>query len=123
MAVEVSIEAGMRAKTQGVLRLRKKIRFANPLAPLRMTGVWSGVVLLIMFSANAWATTYYVSSSAGSDANNGTSTSTPWQTIAHVNAQTFQPGDSILFKRGDVWNESLTPPSSGTSCTSRIQYR
>ena len=115
MAVEVSIEAGMRAKTQGVLRLRKKIRFANPLAPLRMTGVWSGVVLLIMFSANAWATTYYVSSSAGSDANNGTSTSTPWQTIAHVNAQTFQPGDSILFKRGDVWNESLTPPSSGTS--------
>jgi hypothetical protein len=37
----------------------------------------------------------------------------PWKTIAHVNGQTFQPGDSILFKRGDVWNESLTPGSSG----------
>jgi hypothetical protein len=56
-----------------------------------------------------------VSSSAGSDTNNGTSASTPWQTIGHVNAQSFQPGDSILFKRGDVWNESLVPPSSGTS--------
>jgi hypothetical protein len=27
----------------------------------------------------------------------------------------FQPGDSILFKRGDVWNESLAPASSGSS--------
>ena len=63
----------------------------------------------------AFATTYYVSSSTGSDANSATSASTPWQTIAHVNAQTFQPGDSILFKRGDVWNESLAPASSGTS--------
>ncbi|MFZ0817878.1 MAG: hypothetical protein WAM78_20305 [Candidatus Sulfotelmatobacter sp.] len=40
---------------------------------------------------------------------------TPWKTITQVNAQTFSPGDSILFKRGDVWNESLVPPSSGTS--------
>jgi hypothetical protein len=80
-----------------------------------MTGIWGVVILLVMFRVNAWATTYYVSSSTGSDANNGTATSTPWQTIAHVNAQTFQPGDSILFKRGDVWNESLIPPSSGTS--------
>ncbi len=35
--------------------------------------------------------------------------------MAHVNGQTFLPGDSILFKRGDVWNESLVPPSSGSS--------
>jgi hypothetical protein len=61
------------------------------------------------------ATTYYVSSSTGSDANSGTSSSTAWQTIAHVNGQSFNPGDSILFKRGDVWNESLAPPSSGSS--------
>jgi hypothetical protein len=40
---------------------------------------------------------------------------TAWQTIAHVNGQTFQPGDSILFKRGDTWNESLAPGSSGSS--------
>src|SRR5208282_1989264 len=61
------------------------------------------------------ATTYYVSSSGGSDTNNGTAASTPWQTIAHVNGQTFSPGDSVLFKRGDVWNESLAITSSGSS--------
>jgi len=79
---------------------------------LRMTGL---VVLLLMIGARASATTYYVSSSTGNDANSGTSSATAWQTIGHVNAQTFNPGDSILFKRGDVWNESLTPPSSGSS--------
>jgi len=115
MTVKVSIKAGGSAKVKGILRLRKAIREANHLAQLRMTGVGSIVILLGMLSATAWATTYYVSSSTGSDGNNGTSSATPWQTIAHVNGQTFQPGDSILFKRGDVWNESLTPPSSGSS--------
>lgn len=49
------------------------------------------------------ATVYYVSQSAGSDSNNGTSPSAPWKTIAKVNAQNFAPGTSVLFKRGDVW--------------------
>jgi len=35
--------------------------------------------------------------------------------VAKVNAQTFLAGDSVLFNRGDVWNESLTPGSSGAS--------
>ena len=59
--------------------------------------------------------TYYVSSSTGNDTNAGTSAAGAWQTIAHVNSQTFAAGDSILFKRGDVWNESLVPPSSGSA--------
>jgi hypothetical protein len=73
------------------------------------------IVLVLEAGPVAWATSYYVSSSTGSDSNSGTASTAPWQTIAHVNAQTFQPGDSILFRRGDVWNESLAPPSSGTS--------
>ncbi len=75
-----------------------------------------GAIILLALASGArmWATTYYVSSSTGNDANAGTSTSVPWKTIAHVNGQTFQPGDSILFKRGDVWNESLAPGSSGS---------
>lgn len=82
-----------------------------------MTGleVGAAVLLLVIVCTNASATTYYVSSSIGSDLNNGTSSSTPWQTVAHVNGQTFSPGDSVLFKRGDVWNESLAPASSGSS--------
>src|SRR6201998_1594639 len=73
------------------------------------------IIMLLSWSCVASAATYYVSSSTGSDANSGTATGSAWQTIAHVNGQTFLPGDSILFKRGDVWNESLTPPSSGSS--------
>ena len=72
-----------------------------------------GVVL--MWSGMAPATTYYVSSSTGSDLNSGTSSAAAWKTLAKVNGQVFQAGDSVLLKRGDVWNESLVPASSGTS--------
>jgi len=74
-----------------------------------------GMTLVLLCGGAAQATTYYVSSSQGNDGNAGTSASAPWQTLAHVNAQTFNAGDTILFNRGDVWNESLTPPSSGAS--------
>jgi hypothetical protein len=75
---------------------------------------WILTIMMLGLSNASSATTYYVSSSTGSDANAGTSSTSAWQTIAKVNGQTFQPGDSILFKRGDVWNESLVPPSSGS---------
>src|SRR4029077_18819433 len=73
------------------------------------------MLAVLMWSGVAPATTYYVSSSAGGDANSGTSVGSAWKTLAKVNGQTFQAGDSILLKRGDVWNESLVPPSSGAS--------
>lgn len=60
------------------------------------------------------ATIYYVSN-AGSNAANGTSTGTSWQTIAKVNATIFSPGDQILFKAGDSWNERLNITVSGTA--------
>jgi hypothetical protein len=65
------------------------------------------------------ATTYYVDNcvTVGSDSNNGTSTSTPWLTIAHVNAQSFIPGDLVLFQSTCEWHEQLTVPSSGSSGT------
>jgi hypothetical protein len=105
----------------GMLRLRQTIRFANRLAALRMTAEESKfvhrifIITFLIWSSLASATTYYVSSSTGNDSNSGASSSTAWQTIAHVNGQSFQPGDLILFKLGDVWNESLAPGSSGSS--------
>ena len=75
-------------------------------------------LLVLLFSAFVCqAATYYVDNCVvtGSDSNNGTSASTPWLTIAHVNAQTINPGDSILFRRGCIWHEKLLPPSSGSS--------
>jgi hypothetical protein len=114
--VKIPIEAANGEKRQGILRLRKEIRFANLLSSLRMTdGAAVFLAILALIGVQASATTYYVSSSTGSDANSGTAAAAAWQTIGHVNAQTFLPGDSVLFKRGDVWNESLTPPSSGSS--------
>jgi hypothetical protein len=58
--------------------------------------------------------TYYVDSVGGEDTNAGTSSNSPWKTITKVNATMFKPGDSVLFKRGDTWKQTLVVPSSGT---------
>lgn len=74
------------------------------------------IILLLGISSVASGTTYYVSSSTGADTNSGTSTATPWKTLNQVNNfGSFAGGDVILFKRGDTWNESLVPPTSGTA--------
>src|SRR5690349_16930588 len=75
------------------------------------------IFVLIALSGTATATTYYVSSSAGSDLNSGTSSATPWKTLAKANAQSLQPGDSVFLRRGDVWNEGLAPSASGTQAS------
>ncbi len=58
------------------------------------------------------ATNYYVDSSLGADTNAGSET-TPWKTLAKVNSTGLLPGDTVFFKRGGVWAETLTPPASG----------
>src|ERR1035437_551322 len=72
----------------------------------------------IIFSLAANATNYYFSVT-GNDANNGTSTSTPWQTVSKFNSVSGytqkNPGDSLLFKRGDTFYGSLRIGSSGSS--------
>jgi len=59
------------------------------------------------------ATYYCVDATNGNDNNDGLSLGSAWKTIAKVNSQTFRPGDSVLFKRGEVWRERLIVPSSG----------
>lgn len=56
---------------------------------------------------------YYVDATAGNDANDGLSSSTPWQTLAKVSGSSFDVGDSVFLKRGETWNETLTPPTDG----------
>lgn len=67
----------------------------------------------LFLAQTASAATYYVSS-AGSDAADG-SQANPWQTIAKVNASTLAAGDQVLFRRGDTFEGSLIPPSSGAA--------
>ena len=72
------------------------------------------VLLFILLAMPLSATTYYVDCS-GSDSQNGTSTTTAWQTISKVNDSFFSPGDKVLFKAGCTWREQLSVPSSGVA--------
>lgn len=77
-------------------------------------------VILLAIQINALATTYFVSSSSGNDTNDGLSsvidgTHGPWKTINKIHNRSFNAGDSILFKRGDSWNERLIIFFSGNN--------
>ncbi len=62
--------------------------------------------------------TFYVSQSSGNDSWTGRAptpdgTSGPWKTLARASTD-YIPGDRILLKRGDTWNEELRPRGEGT---------
>src|SRR4026207_2310062 len=73
-------------------------------------------VILLAFSFTSNATTYYFSAS-GNDANNGTSTSTPWKTLSKFNSvfASKSPGDNFLFNRGEVFYGKIIISRSGSS--------
>ena len=74
------------------------------------------LLTFLFFSVTTSATTYYLSSSSGNDSNSGTDPSSPWQTIGKVNSyNNFQPGDNILFKRGDTFYGEIRVNNSGSS--------
>ncbi len=58
------------------------------------------------------ASTYYLSLE-GDDNANGNSPSTAWATIEKVNNFILSPGDSVLFRAGDIWRETLLIQQSG----------
>src|SRR6476469_2378122 len=71
----------------------------------------------LLYCANA--KTYYFSTS-GNDSYSATQAqnqSTPWKTITKLNAifSTLQPGDKVLFKRGDTFYGSIIIAKSGTT--------
>jgi hypothetical protein len=82
----------------------------------RITAFASLVSVFFMFSpAGANAATCYIDAVGGSDANNGASQSSAWQTVGKVNGSTFGPGDTILFKVGCAWTSQLTIKNSGNA--------
>ena len=72
------------------------------------------ILIFLGISLMVSAATYYVSNS-GNDANSGTSESSPFATISKVNSKfsTLQPGDQVLFKRGDTFYGTLVITRSG----------
>lgn len=80
----------------------------------RAVNLWTATAAwLTTAGLSALAAHYYVDSTAGNDANSGTSEGAPWRTLTKVNATTFQPGDVIRFKTGAVWTGRLNPKGSG----------
>jgi hypothetical protein len=79
-----------------------------------MTKKWL-VLLLFLGARMACASDYYVDCNNGSNGNPGTSVQLAWRTLLQVGISSFQPGDTINLKRDCTWNETLTPPSSGTN--------
>jgi len=69
-------------------------------------------LILAILVVSVQGRTYYVSFIHGADTNAG-AVSAPWKTIARVNAQRLQPGDVVAFKRGETWQDTLRPRSSG----------
>ena len=66
----------------------------------------------------ATGTTYYVDSKEGNDSNDGTAENKAFQTLDKVNALDLAPGDTVLLKKGSVFEDQalkFTKEDSGTA--------
>lgn len=74
------------------------------------------VMGLLLNSFSSFATNYYLSVS-GNNASAGTSAASAWASILRLNMVTssLQPGDSVLFRRGDTFNGQISLTSSGSN--------
>ncbi len=72
----------------------------------RSVAMWSLVLALFLLPLqSAWATTYYVDSRSGSDANDGKSAARAWKSLHAVNARVKGVGDDVLFSAGSVFED------------------
>jgi parallel beta-helix repeat protein len=77
------------------------------------------LILCFCFTLHSFlhATNYYIASS-GNDASDGKSIATAFASITQINQVVLQPGDSILFNRGDIFRGMLTIQQSGSVANS-----
>ena len=85
---------------------------STPLYSSAASDVYKRQVIFLLLSSKAQV--YYVSSSQGSDMNNGLSSQTPFQSIEKLNSMQFSAGDSIYFKSGDYWEGMFWLNGSGS---------
>lgn len=100
----------------------KKIKFKTLITIATVAAVMfscSGLTGVVAKAENASekvsGTTYYVSSSQGSDENVGTSADKPWKTFKNVGSLVLSAGDKVLLKRGDEFHERLSVTGNGTA--------
>lgn len=83
------------------------------------------ISFFLVVPVKAYAATYYVSVADGDDTNctglastayvSGAAQACPWKTVSKVNSTVFSAGDTISFKKGETWRESLAEPYPGSS--------
>lgn len=79
---------------------------------------WAVAVLASVAGVYVADAAYYFSAAAGDDARTvaqAANPSTPWKTTAKANTLTLHAGDSLLFKRGEVFRGYLTIRQSGSA--------
>src|SRR6478672_11430341 len=101
-----------------------RIHGENPGAPMKIKSTAAATLLVLLFlggllggpsaPASSEGVTYYVSAD-GSDANDGTSPQSAWETLDKVNTTALRPGDSVSFRRGDIFSGGLVVSQGGTS--------
>jgi hypothetical protein len=67
----------------------------------------------LLAAASASNNSYYFVSPSGSDANDGHSSASAFQTIAQLNKQAFKKGDQILFESGKTFRGNLKLVGNG----------
>ena len=74
------------------------------------------IIILLLFPSLANATNYYISNN-GNDNNKGTAAADAWQTITKLNKSfaAIHAGDTVFFKRGDLFYGSIKITQSGTA--------
>lgn len=90
----------------------------NPKTKRAFPTIFSTGLALLLGTMSVCAKTYYVSQSTGNDNLNGLAqepgnNAGPWKTLAKASIS-LAPGDQILLKCGDTWNEELAPKGEGT---------
>ncbi len=77
-------------------------------------------IFLFLTPTLAHAATYYFSTATGDDTRTATqaqNSATPWQSITKLNSYflSLQPGDSVLFNRGETFYGGIVVSKSGTA--------
>ena len=62
---------------------------------------------LIMAIKAGQAAEYFVDAVAGNDANSGLTPAQAWRSVEQVNGAPLKPGDTVRFRAGQTWRESL----------------
>jgi hypothetical protein len=81
---------------------------------MKLSLILACVLGFVCISACFGQTSHYLDCTSSSYPGDSLTPQTPWRTLARANSFTFQPGDSLLLKRGTHCAGMLWPKGSGT---------